>query len=98
MNQSRHGIKTLIYITSAEGIGALQLLIVATGMLPRLRYAEKQFYVNRDLNYSFLSILRTVESLARIEVILNDEGCRRERSFSLRLNIILTSSALPTQI
>ncbi len=57
---------------------ALQLLIVAAGLLPTLKYAEKQFYVNRDLNYSFLSILRTVESLARIEVILNDEVPSRE--------------------
>ncbi len=57
---------------------ALQLLIVATGLLPTLRYAEKQFYVKGDLNYSFLSILRTVESLARIEVILNDEVPSRE--------------------
>ena len=57
---------------------ALQLLIVAAGLLPTLRYAEKQFYVNRDLSYSFLSILRTVEGLARIEVILNDENPSRE--------------------
>ena len=57
---------------------ALLLLIVTTGLLPTLKYAEKQFYVNRDLNYSFLSILRTVESLARIEVILNDEVPSRE--------------------
>ena len=57
---------------------ALLLLIVTTGLLPTFKYAEKQFYVNRDLNYSFLSILRTVESLARIEVILNDEVPSRE--------------------
>ncbi|MCZ6679210.1 MAG: hypothetical protein O7E52_18425 [Candidatus Poribacteria bacterium] len=57
---------------------ALQLLTVTTELLPTLTYAEKQFYVNKDLNYSFLSILRTVEGLARVEVILNDEVPSRE--------------------
>jgi hypothetical protein len=56
----------------------LQLLTIATGLIPSLTYAEKQFYVNKDLNYSFLYILRAVEELARIEVILNDEVPSRE--------------------
>ena len=79
---SDESVKTWYQNANLHDIGgrdrALQLLIVATGLLPTLKYAEKQFYVNRDLNYSFLSILRTVESLARIEVILNDEVPSRE--------------------
>ena len=79
---SDESIKRWYQNANLHGIGGrdrvLQLLIVATGLLPTLRYAEKQFYVNGDLNYSFLSILRTVESLARIEVILNDEVPSRE--------------------
>jgi hypothetical protein len=57
---------------------ALQLLTIATEVLPTLTYAEKQFHVNKDLNYSFLNILRTVERLARLEVIFNDEVPSRE--------------------
>ena len=79
---SDESVKTWYQNANLHNIGGrdrgLQLLIVATGLLPTLRYAEKQFYVNKDLNYSFLSILRTVESLARIEVILNDEVPSRE--------------------
>ena len=79
---SDESVKTLYQNTNLHNIGGrdqtLLLLIVATGLLPTFKYAEKQFYVNRDLNYSFLSILRTVESLARIEVILNDEVPSRE--------------------
>ena len=79
---SDESVKTWYQNANLHNIGArdraLQLLIVATGLLPTLKYAEKQFYVNGDLNYSFLSILRTVESLARIEVILNDEVPSRE--------------------
>ena len=79
---SDESVKTWYQNANLHDIGgrdrALQLLIVATGLLPTLRYAEKQFYVNGDINYSFLSILRTVESLARIEVILNDEVPSRE--------------------
>ncbi len=79
---SDESVKTWYQNANLHDIGArdraLQLLIVATGLLPTLKYAEKQFYVNGDINYSFLSILRTVESLARIEVILNDEVPSRE--------------------
>ena len=79
---SDESVKTWYQNANLHNIGArdrgLQLLIVVTGLLPTLRYAEKQFYVNRDFSYSFLSILRTVESLARIEVILNDEVPSRE--------------------
>ncbi len=79
---SDESVKTWYQNANLHNIGArdraLQLLIVATGLLPTLKYTEKQFYVNSDLNYSFLSILRAVESLARIEVILNDEVPSRE--------------------
>lgn len=79
---SDESVKTWYQNANLHNIGArdrtLQLLIVATRLLPTLRYAEKQFYVSRDINYSFLSILRTAESLARIEVILNDEVPSRE--------------------
>lgn len=79
---SDESVKTWYQNANLHNIGArdkaLQLLIVATGLLPTLRYAEKQFNVNRDLNYSFLSILHAVESLARVEVILNDEVPSRE--------------------
>ncbi|MCH8295423.1 hypothetical protein IH992_30425 [Candidatus Poribacteria bacterium] len=65
-----------------HGIGArdkeLQLLSVITGPLSSLAYAEKQFYVNNDLLYSFTSILAAVEELARVEVLLNDENPSRE--------------------
>ena len=79
---SDESVKTWYQNANLHNIGgrdrALQLLIVAAGLLPTLKYAEKQFYVNGDINYSFLSILHTVESLARIEVILNDEVPSRE--------------------
>ena len=79
---SDESVKTWYQNANLHNIGGrdrgLQLLIVAAGLLPTLKYAEKQFYVNGDINYSFLSILRTVESLARIEVILNDEVPSRE--------------------
>ncbi len=79
---SDESVKTWYQNANLHNIGgrdkALQLLIVAAGLLPTLKYTEKQFYVNGDINYSFLSILRVVESLARIEVILNDAVPSRE--------------------
>lgn len=56
----------------------LQLLNVIAGTLPTLIYAEKQYYVNGDIITCFLSLLSVVESLARIEVLLNDEIPARE--------------------
>jgi hypothetical protein len=56
----------------------VQLLTTANDLLQRLAQAEKQFYVNKDLNYSFLHIMRSVQGLARIEVILNNEMPDRE--------------------
>ena len=65
-----------------HGIGArdkqLQLLNVVASTLPNLIYAEKQFYVNRDVITCFLMLLNVVQGLARIEVLLNDEIPARE--------------------
>lgn len=55
-----------------------QLLNVIACTLPNLIYAEKQFYVNKDVITAFLSILNVVQGLARIEVLLNDEIPARE--------------------
>ena len=55
-----------------------QLLNVITSTLPSLIYAEKQFYVNKDILTSFLSLLNVVLGLARIEVLLNNEIPARE--------------------
>ena len=55
-----------------------QLLNVITNTLPGLIYAEKQFYVNKDILTSFLSLLNVVQGLARIEVLLNNEIPARE--------------------
>lgn len=67
---------------SRRGIGARdkqrQLLNVAASTLPNLLYAEKQFYVNRDVVTCFLNLLIVVQGLARLEVLLNDEIPTRE--------------------
>ena len=55
-----------------------QLLNVIIGTLPSLIYAEKQFYVNKDILTAFLSLLNVVQGLARIEVLLNNEIPARE--------------------
>ena len=56
----------------------LQVLSVVASTLPRLLYAEKQFYVNKDCLTTFLSILDAVQGLARIEVLLNNKIPARE--------------------
>ncbi len=55
-----------------------QMLNVIASTLPNLIYAEKQFYVNKDVITAFLSLLNVVQGLARIEVLLNDEIPARE--------------------
>ena len=55
-----------------------QILNVAANTLPSLLYAEKQFYVNRDCLTAFMSLLDTVQGLARIEVLLNNQIPSRE--------------------
>lgn len=55
-----------------------QLLRAGANVPPNLYKAEKWFYTKKDLNYSFLWILHTVNDLARVEVVLNSEAPRRE--------------------
>ena len=64
--------------TIGERDKQFQLLNVITSTLPSLIYAEKQFYVNKDILTSFLSLLNVVQGLARIEVLLNNEIPARE--------------------
>ena len=75
-------IKAWYENANLHGYGArdkkLQLLSVITRVFAPLAYAEKQFYVNNDLLYSFITLLYVVEVLARVEVILNDEVPSRE--------------------
>ncbi len=56
----------------------LQVLNVIADVLPELIYAEKQFYVNKDIVTCFLTLLSVVEGLARIEMLLNNEIPARE--------------------
>ena len=64
--------------TIGERDKQFQLLNVITSTLPSLIYAEKQFYVNKDILTTFLSLLNVVQGLARIEVLLNNEIPARE--------------------
>ena len=64
--------------TIGERDKQFQLLNVITSTLPSLIYAEKQFYVNKDILTSFLSLLNVGQGLARIEVLLNNEIPARE--------------------
>lgn len=56
----------------------LQVMNVIADVLPELIYAEKQFYVNKDIVTCFITLLSVVEGLARIEVLLNNEIPARE--------------------
>jgi len=56
----------------------LQLLRTATELFWTLDKAEKWFYVKRDLDYSLVWILYAVNTLARVEVVLNGEVPGRE--------------------
>ena len=65
----------------------VQLLRAGTGVLPPLMKAEKWFHVKKDLNYSFLWVMKLVEGLAQIEVFLKGEIAGREViQQALRLN------------
>ena len=67
---------------SLDSIGGrdkqFRVLNVVASTLPSLLYAEKQFYVNKDYLTAFLSLLDTVQGLARIEVLLNNKIPARE--------------------
>jgi predicted nucleotidyltransferase len=65
----------------------LQMLRTAADLFWTLDKAEKWFYIKRDLNYSLLWILYTVNTLARVEVVQNGEAPGREAlDQALRLN------------
>jgi hypothetical protein len=65
----------------------VQLLRAGTGVLPFLMKAEKWFYVKRDLNYSFLWMMKLVDGLAQVEAFLHGEIAGREVvQQALRLN------------
>jgi len=82
---------TLLY-SSDETIGAyyanvrhvgqrdreLQLFMSATWVLPGLTKAEKWLYVKKDPTYSFLWIMRLMDSLATVEVLLHSDVAGRE--------------------
>ena len=55
-----------------------QLLSAVSQVPYPMEKAQKWFYAKHDLNYSFLWILYAVNSLARVEVILNGEAPGRE--------------------
>ena len=67
---------------SLDSIGGrdkqFRVLNVVASTLSSLLYAEKQFYVNKDYLTAFLSLLDTVQGLARIEVLLNNKIPARE--------------------
>jgi predicted nucleotidyltransferase len=56
----------------------LQLLRTSAEVFWTLDKAEKWLYVKRDLNYSLMWILYTVNGLARVEVVQNGEAPGRE--------------------
>ncbi len=56
----------------------IQLLRAGASVLPALVKAEKWFHVKRDLDYSFLWIMRCLDGLAAIEVLTQGEITGRE--------------------
>ena len=57
---------------------AFQLLRTALDVFYPLEKAQKWLHAKRDVNYSFLWTLHTVNALARVEVVLNGEAPGRE--------------------
>lgn len=55
-----------------------QLLRTTSDVLYPLEKAQKWLYAKHDLNYSFLWIMYAVNTLARVEVVLNGEAPGRE--------------------
>jgi hypothetical protein len=70
------------YYANVQRLGAadreLQLLRVASDMLPLLAKAEKWLYVKNDPAYSFLWLMYGLSELAKIEVLLHGEIASRE--------------------
>lgn len=65
----------------------MQLLRAASGVLYTLAKAEKWHYVKHDVEYSFLWIMYSIDSLAKIETLLHGRPTGREAvGDALRLN------------
>jgi len=88
---SAFALSTLLYTTDdsirayyqdVRRIGAhdaqLRLMNAGAGALYTLAKAEKWFYTRKDLAYSFLWIMYTIQQLAKIEVLLKGEITSRE--------------------
>ena len=75
-------IRELYEGTNLQKLGSrdrqYQLLRAGAMTLPALYKAQKWFTVKKDLDYAFLYILYCVQSLAQVEVALNDEIAGRE--------------------
>ena len=56
----------------------LRLMTAGAGAVYTLAKAEKWLYTRKDLHYSFLWLMYTVQNLARIEVLLHGELTSRE--------------------
>lgn len=88
---SSFALSTLLYTTddtireyyqNVRSLGSrdrqMRLLTAGQSALYTLAKAEKWFYTRKDLSYSFVWLLYTVDKLATIEVLLNDEITTRE--------------------
>jgi RNA polymerase sigma factor (sigma-70 family) len=56
----------------------MRLITSGSATLFTLAKAEKWLYTRKDVSYSFLWIMYTIQNLATIEVLLNNEVTRRE--------------------
>jgi hypothetical protein len=88
---SAFALSTLLYTTDdsiraydvdVRSLGArdrqLRLMVAGGSALATLAKAEKWLVTRKDVSYSFLWIMYTIESLARIEVLQHDEITTRE--------------------
>lgn len=70
------------YYLNVQTIGSrdrqLRLITAGSAALATLAKAEKWLYTRKDVSYSFLWIMYTIQQLATIEVLLNNEVTRRE--------------------
>jgi hypothetical protein len=65
----------------------IQLLKAGTWTIPSLQKAEKWLHVKKDVDYSFFWIMKSLDSIATIEVLLQGEITGREVVLqALRLN------------
>lgn len=70
------------YYLNVQTIGSrdrqMRLMTAGSTTLYTLAKAEKWLYTRKDVAYSFLWIMYTIQNLATIEVLLNNEVTRRE--------------------